>query len=125
MKMTQVAWCDEAASALESLIDKDVLPLYREWVALGVATLWRITGKNYVTWLITRIEQFPNGVRELVLDVIEGKNCKQIVKILIERARKLGIKSVRFETHHNEKLAQRFVGGLGFSRVATVFRVGL
>ena len=47
------------------------------------------------------------------------------MKKLIERARAAGIQSVRFETHHSEKLAKKFIGGLGFERVATVFKVAL
>jgi hypothetical protein len=121
MIMKNVAWCDEAAAALGRLIDPDLLPIFIKWIAEGVATLWRITEKNTVTWLITRIEKYPSGL-ELVLDAIAGKNCKQIVKILIDRAKALGIKQIRFETHHSEKLAQKFIGGLGFTRVATVFR---
>lgn len=124
MKMKSVSWCDEAAAALERLIDPDMLPIFINWISQGVATLWKITGKDYVTWLITRIEKFQSGM-ELVLDVIAGKNCKEIVRTLIERAKALGIKQIRFETHHSEKLATKFIGGLGFERVATVFRVSL
>lgn len=124
MKMKSVAWCDEAAAALEKLIDPDMLPIMLDWIKSGVATLWQITCKNSITWLITRIEKYPSGI-ELVLDAIAGKNCKEIVRTLIDRAKALGIKQVRFETHHSEKLAQKFIGGLGFKRAATVFKVGL
>lgn len=125
MIMKKSAWCDEAAAALAGLIEAEVLPLFRSWVESGDAILWRITGADFVTWLITRVEIFPSGERELVLDVIAGKNCKEIVKTLMERAKNLGIQTVRFETHHSEKLAKKFIGGLGFSRVATVFKAAL
>lgn len=125
MKMEKASWCDEAAAALAGLIEPAVMPLMRKWLDEGSAILWRITGGEFVTWLITRGESFPNGERELVLDVIAGKQCKAIVKIILEKARALGFQTVRFETHHPEKLAARFMGSLGFSRAATVFRAVL
>jgi hypothetical protein len=122
MKLVACAWCDEAAAALAGLIDASMLPLFIEWIKNGTAKLWRIDGDGFITWLITRVEKFPAGDTELVLDAIAGKNCKKIVKLLIEKAKALGINSVRFETHHSEKLAIKFVGSLGFKRVATVLR---
>lgn len=125
MKMEKSTWCDEAAAALVGLIDCAMLPLFKRWIETGEAILWRITGNGFTTWLITRVETFPNGHIELVLDVIAGKNCKTILKTIFERAKNMGVKSVRFETHHPEKLAKKFIGGFGFERVATVFRAGL
>lgn len=122
MKLISCAWCDEAAAALAGLIDASMLPLFIEWIKNGTAVLWRVVDDG-VTWLVTRVEMFPNGDTELVLDVIAGKQCKKIVQGVIDRARAIGIKSVRFETHHSEKLAKKFIGSLGFERVATVFRV--
>jgi hypothetical protein len=125
MIMQRSKWCSEAAAALTGLIDAAMLPLFKQWIESGAAVLWRVSGSDYVTWLITRVEQFPGGTRELVLDVIAGKNCVEIVKTLIKRAKNLGINSVRFETHHSEKLAKKFICSLGFERVATVFKVAL
>lgn len=118
-------WSDEAAAALKGLIDPDVLPLLIQRIKNGCAVLWRVLGDGWQSWLITRIEVFPNGVREMVLEVIAGKNCKEILARVFEVAKNAGVKSIRFETHHAEKIAQRFIGGLGFQRVATVFRVEL
>ena len=125
MNMQQSSWCDEEAKALAGLIEPAVLPLMRKWIEAGQAVLWKISGDGFVTWLITRYEFFPNGERELVLDVIAGKQCKEILQKIFDRARSLGFQSVRFETHHPEKLAARFIGSLGFKRVATVFRAAL
>lgn len=125
MKMTASSWCDEAAEALGDLISPDVFPIYMDWIRQGVCKLWRVTGDNYVTWLITRVEQYPNGMRELVLEVIAGKNARQIIKTVLERAKDLGIHTARFETHHSEKVAQKFMGCLGFVRRATVLEVKL
>jgi hypothetical protein len=125
MQMVKSKWCDEAARALAGLIDPAVLPLQKKWIEEGSAILWRITGGEFVTWLITRVESFPNGQCELVLDVIAGKQCKAILKKIFERARALGCHTVRFETHHPEKLAARFIGSLGFERAATIFRAKL
>lgn len=119
------AWCDEAAAALKGLIDLDALPLLIQSIANGAAVLWRVTGEGWQSWLITRIEKYPSGVREMVLEAIAGKNCKEILRRVFKVAAGAGISSVRFETHHAEKIAQRFIGGLGFNRVATVFRVEL
>lgn len=125
MKFRCVSWSEKAAAALTDLIDPDVLPLTLQSIKDGVATLWNIAGEGWESWLIMRIEVFPSGVRELVLEVIAGKNCKQILQRVFEMAKSVGIKTVRFETHHSEKVAQRFIGDLGFSRVATVFRASL
>lgn len=125
MKLIAANWCDEAAAALAGLVDASMLPLFIEWIKNGTAKLWRIDGDNFVTWLVTRVELYPNGDTELVLDVIAGRECKKIVKYLMDRAKAMGIKSVRFETHHSEKLAKKFMGGLGFERAATVLRAVL
>lgn len=118
-------WCDEAAEALKGLIDPDVFPLLIQSIKNKSAVLWRVLGEGWQSWLITRVEVYPNGIREMVLEVIAGKNCKDILKRVFEVAKSAGVKSIRFETHHSEKVAMRFVGGLGFQRVATVFRVEL
>lgn len=125
MKMTPSQWCDEAAEALGGLMSPELFEIYMQWISQGICKLWRVTGNDYVTWLITRVEQYPNGLRELVLEVIAGKNARQIVKQLLERAKNLGIHTARFETHHSEKVAQKFIGGLGFKRRATTFEVVL
>lgn len=122
MKFVRWHWCDEAAEALNGLISAEMMPIMLGWIEKGSAILWRICGADYVTWLITRVEMYPNGTRELVLEVIAGKNCRAIVKALIDRAKTLGIHSIRFETHHSEKLATKFLGGLGFKRAATILR---
>ena len=125
MILQKSKWCDEAAAALSDLIERSMLPLFQRWIDSGEAILWRITGRDFVTWLITRVEIFPDGCSELVLDVIAGKKCKEILKKIFERAKQMGVNSVRFETHHSEKLAKKFIGDMGFERVATVFRVSL
>lgn len=125
MKFQVSQWCEEAARELMGLIDPDVLPLTLQAISDGIAVLWKVTGDGWHSWLITRIEKFPTGVIELVLEVIAGKNCKQILERVFEQAKKSGVTSIRFETHHAEKIAQRFIGGLGFNRVATVFRAEL
>lgn len=125
MKMTRTSWCDEAAAALDGLISPEMLPLFLQWIKDGTAILWKITGDTWATWLITRVESFPNGVRELVFDVIEGKNARQILRVLMDRAKAMGIQQARFESHHPEKVLNKAMGGLGFRRAATVYKVNL
>jgi hypothetical protein len=98
---------------------------FRRDVDQGRAVLWRVSGDDWVTWLVTRIEQFEGGHIELVLEVIAGKNARAIVAALTEKVKKMGVKSIRFETHHPEKTAARLVGCLGFERVATTFRLNI
>jgi hypothetical protein len=119
------SWCDEAAAALKELIDPDVLPILLAAINKGTATLWLITGDGWQSWMITRIESFASGVKELVIEVIAGKNSKAIFRRVAEVAKQNGIKSIRFETHHSEKTIARFVTDLNVKRVATVFRCEL
>lgn len=125
MMMEKSSWCNEAAEALTGLISLEMLPLFRQWIEDGTAILWRITGDDWITWLITRVEMFPNGVRELVFDAIAGKNARQILEAMLKRAKALGIHQARFESHHPENIIARAMGGLGFKRVTTVFKVSL
>lgn len=118
-------WCDEAAAALSGLIDSALLPLYRQWIDCGTAILWRICGGEWVTWLITRVEQFPNGQTELVFDAIAGSNARNILRHFIAQAKRLGISGARFESHHPESVLAKSMGHLGFKRVATTFRADL
>lgn len=117
-------WCDRAEQALGHLIHTDVKPFLMNAVKTGAATLWCVQGDDWETWLLTRVEKFESGP-ELVLEAIDGSHCKEIVQRVKEVAKKSGVNSVRFETHHAEKVAGRFVAGLGFERVATVFRAQL
>lgn len=120
---TATAWNDEAAAMIAPLVHPRINDEFRRDVDQGRAVLWRVSGADWVTWLVTRIEQFECGDIELVLEVIAGKNARAIVQALREKVKKMGVTSIRFETHHPEKTAARLVGCLGFERVATIFRL--
>jgi hypothetical protein len=124
MMFVRSQWCDRAEQVLGHLIHKDVKPFLLDAVKSGAATLWKVQGDNWETWLLTRVEKFGD-TRELVLEAIDGSHCHEIVRRVFKVAKNAGVSSVRFETHHAEKVAGRFVAGLGFERVATVFRAQL
>lgn len=125
MKISAGEWCEEAAKALGELISPDVFSVYMKWLRQGICRLWKIEGENYLTWIITRVELYPSGVKELVVEVIAGKNAREIMREFLRRAKALGIDRARFETHHSEKIAQRLIGDLGFKRRASVYEVNL
>lgn len=120
-----VAWNGEAAAAIAPLVHPLIKNQFKNDIDKQRAVLWRVEVGESVTWLVTRIEQFECGHVEIVLEVIAGSNARLIVAALKEKVKPLGVKSIRFETHHAEKTAARLVGCLGFNRVATIFRAEL
>ena len=115
----RVSWSEKAAAMIAPLVHDNVKGEFKAGIEAGNLVLWCVDDETY---LVTSIEQFENKNIELVLEVIAGKNCRAIVAALIEKVKKMGVTSIRFETHHSEKVAKRFVGCLGFERVATVLR---
>lgn len=89
----------------------------------GAATLWRITGAAWETWLITRLEHWPGGHREMVLEAVTGRHVVPILRKLFAHYRDAGVNSVRFATPHPEGVAARLVAPLGMQRAETIFRV--
>lgn len=125
MIFTACAWNDEAAAMIAPLVCPMVADGFRRDIETGKSMLWCITGDDWKTWLVTRLEVLDGGHIELVLGVIAGKHARAIVSELKQNVKKLGVKSMRFETHHSEKVATRLVGCLGFNRMATIFRADL
>ena len=125
MIFEQCDWCEEAERVLAPLIEPEIKMEFMNSIATGAATLWRVSGDGFTTWLVTRVEKYLGGHVELVLEVIAGKKARDIVSALMERVKPHGVHSIRFETHHPEKTASRLIGSLGFERQATVFRVSL
>lgn len=126
MKFEQRKWDGKA----EKIFDDFLVPEEERGALIadineGFATLWRITGENWETWLITRLERWSTGHREMVLEAVKGRNVVEILKYLFEHYRKAGVDSVRFVTPHPEAVAARLVAPLGMKRVETVFRVEL
>jgi hypothetical protein len=121
MNFERCQWNESAEAAIAPLVDPLIADDFRKDIESGRATLWLVDGE---TWLVTRPEKYGDHV-ELVLETIAGKNSRAIVNALIGKAKRAGVKSIRFETHHPEKTAARLVGPLGFERTASTFRVAL
>ena len=126
MKFEQRQWDQEAEQVFDSFLvpDRD-RPRIIEEVNSGQATLWKISGESWQTWLITCLEQQADGTREMVLEAVTGRHVRPILQRLLQHYRAHGVDSVRFETPHPEKVAARLVAPLGFKRAATTFRMEL
>lgn len=121
MNFEAVNWCDEAEKALKPLVTEHVWPEFLQQIKDSIATLWRVED----SWLVTRFEKYPNGQVDMVLDVIHGERSREIITELKERAKKVGVYSLVFETHHPEKVAARLMGPCGFEREATRYKAVL
>lgn len=118
-------WSAEAAEKLLPLVFPPVRIDFITDVQTGRVCLWRVEkGGEFLAWLATSISSFGSEI-ELVLECIHGKESAQIVEELKSKAKKLGVKSIRFESIHSEKAVKRIVGDNGFERYASVFRCEL
>lgn len=87
------AWSLEAASALSVSLAGDVKILEYQ-VNQGIAELWHFERSDDVDlWALVRREGF-----ELVFCCVEGKGVVLVVPLLIEAAKKAGVKRVRAHT---------------------------
>ncbi len=125
MNWRRCQWNPIAEKALNRLIDPAVKSELLREIEEGKACLWCIESDDRETWLVTRVDFFPDGSRELVLEVVQGRNVNAVIDTLKARCIKLGIESIRFETHHSEKAASRLIRGSGFERAASIFRCAL
>lgn len=83
------AWCDEAEAALMPAAFGD-MPLVRAEVLQGISRLWKACGATE-GWIVTRQE--PG---ELVLVLGAGRNCRPLIRYVMQRAKDAGL---RFRTH--------------------------
>ncbi|WP_261840913.1 hypothetical protein [Aliamphritea ceti] len=118
VKWVQIEWCDEAATTLQPAFAGDEIAIKLD-VERGFATLWHVPEHGYI---VTRLEDIEPGVQELVLVAWAGQNTGPIVEHAQNVCQSKGIQSIRFHTHHPEKLINRFVKRWGFGRVQTVYR---
>lgn len=125
MNFTLCKWCEEAEEKILPLVSAEVREGFKTDIEAGRVNLWRVEGDGFITWLVTRIETLDGGKIRMVLECIAGTNSREIVAELKVKLKNLGVSSMRFETHHSEKVAARLVGCLGFERVASVFEVAL
>lgn len=93
--ISRVPWCEEAEAAFRSHPDTaEDLDNIRRNVQEDNAQLWRFTGPASM-WLVTRVERYPSGQRELVLVNAIGKNSRLVLDVCDRMAEKIGAQSIR------------------------------
>lgn len=112
----RLAWSPEAAEHLKEEINPDD-DLIRAEVESGAAILWHVVNHCH---LITRMDTYEDGTRELVLVAIRGENIAPVMEQIKQAAKIAGIPSIRF--HSSRKGAERFAKQWGFVPVETVYR---
>ena len=116
-------WNDEAAAKILPLVYGRIKNIFMQEVKSGHFALWRVHDGHFETWLVTSMEHQDGGDVELVVECIAGEQSRGIMQKLKQRAKSVGVTSIRFESLHAENLVQRMAGPLGFERVSSVFRV--
>jgi len=124
MNFNPCAWNDEAARKILPLVEKHLHNDFIADIRAGRRVLWLVKDQGIKTWLVTAIETMPNHV-ELVVECIAGNQSRRIMETLKTRVKPLGVKTIRFESLHPEKLVERMCKPLGFKRVATIFKCEL
>lgn len=109
----------EARPGLVGTFGDDELELERE-VADGLAHCWRLEDGS--AYLLTRLEIAPQG-DELVIICAKGRGVADAMPAIQQRARELGIGSIRF--HTPTPALGRLAGRYGFAEVERVYRVKL
>jgi len=93
--ISRVPWCEEAEAAFRSHPDTaEDLDNIRRNVQEDSAQLWRFTGPATM-WLVTRVERYPSGRRELVLVNAIGRNSRVVLDVCDRMARRIGAETVR------------------------------
>lgn len=117
MNWEQIGLNDCELDLLRTALDSDFDSVCSE-IVCGGATLYKVENHSYA---VVRVEESQDGA-ELVLVAYAGKNAKAAIADLQKIAEKQKINSIRVHTFHNEKLANRYLGACGFSRLETVYR---
>lgn len=78
------------------------------------ATLVKLSGAAS-GMIITRIEQYPDGLKELVVVAGRGRNMAAVIETLTAICRKNAISSIR--VHSSRKGYQRLVEPMGFELI--------
>jgi len=122
-EITQVDWCREAEQAFRSHPDTaDDLENIRAEVQEESAQLLRFTGPAEM-WLVTRLEQYPDGKRELVLVNAIGKNSRLVLSVCERAARRLKADSLR--CHVRSRALMRILEAQGWQAGRTVYEKAL
>jgi|GEM_PF-6291579 len=125
MKFERSQWCEEAAEKILPLVYDRLQSGFIASVNKGVFALWRVGGQDFETWLVTSMNYLDGGEVELRVECIAGKKSREIMAELMQRSKILGVNSIRFESHHSEKIVKRMAEPLGFERVAAIYRVDI
>ncbi|SRR5258706_1820716 len=111
-------WSDAAELGLGETLGKfrDELA---DQVNRGIAELWRLGRRTY---LLTRLDKWAHG-SELVVCCLKGEGLHEIAPVIIERAKKQGIDSIRF--HTTRPGLSRLVSRYGFRESERVYTLDL
>lgn len=118
--ITRVTWCDQADQAFASHPDTaDDLASIRSDVIDDQAQLWRFTGPADM-WLVTRLERYANGDRELVLVNAIGSNSRLVLSVCDRMARQAGAQSLR--AHLKNPALMRIFRARGWYPDRTIYK---
>lgn len=115
MQIEQKAWSEKAKQGLDETLH-DCTDLLREQVDTGVAQLWHIGDHS---WMITRVERFPDRKPELVVCCYKGRDLNTVTQIIMASAINQGFGSIRY--HTRRKGLNRLVSNLGFEYMETIY----
>lgn len=119
----RVDWCIEAETAFASHCDTAAdLAEIAVQVMDGDAQLWRFEGKAAV-WLVTRLERYPTGKKELVLVNGIGKNSRAVLDVCDRIAQKAGAESLR--AHIARPALGRIMKARGWQPGRTIYHKSL
>ncbi len=97
-------WNREAAAALAVALAGDDEAIRSE-VERGEAGLWEVAGLG---WVVTRVEVFADGRRELVIVAQGGRRALAALEVLERAAKRTGCESVRI--HSGRRGTGRLLG---------------
>ncbi len=118
--INRVPWCEEAEAAFLSHPDTaEDIDSIRQDVENDAAQLWRFTGPATM-WLVTRLERYPNGRRELVLVNAIGRNSRLVLDVCERLARRISAGNLR--CHVRSKPLMRILEAKGWEPERTVYK---
>lgn len=122
-EIVPVPWCEEAEAAFRSHPDTaEDLDNIRAEIQDETAQLLRFTGPADM-WLVTRLERYPDGKRELVLVNAIGKNSRLVLDVCERAARRLQADSLR--CHVRSRALMRILEARGWQAGRTVYEKAL
>lgn len=108
-------WSQQAEDGLSETL-RDCKPLLIEQIESGTAQLWEIDGHS---WMITRVEHWPNQPPELVICCYQGSDLNSVGEKIVASAKAQGFGSLRYHTRH--KGLNRLLKAFEFEFLETVY----